>query len=194
MFRLAAMTSASLLGSSMLTTATLSSSGSDGERLMISWNRLPALRASADVTRVGRVHHRAPRSRPADTVFPIDADDPHPFQALDEHANAVVRKFQHPHHAGNAAAREQLVGSRLFEIGIRLQGHGQQAIAGHHLVNEPDRLGAGHQQRGYHVGEHHHVAQRQNRQPCGQIMRGRLGLDNVRQRFVFRRVSHLIIG
>ena len=122
----------------------------------------------------------------------FDLDDPHPFQPLNEHAHAVIREFQHPHHAGDAAVRAQLVRSRLLEIRVGLQGHRHQAIAGHYIINELNRLTIGHEQRSHHVREHHHVAQRQNRQARGQIVRGRLGLDNVRQRIIFSRVSHSI--
>ena len=84
----------------MLTTATFNSSGSDGERLMISWNWLVTLRANAGNSIPAVFHfvfHRSAQSWPAYAGTGVSVSDvfahAHPFQALDKDANAVIGKF-----------------------------------------------------------------------------------------------------
>jgi hypothetical protein len=94
----------------------------------------------------------------------VDAVDARALLALDQHLHGAVGQLEHLQDGGDAADLEHVAHRRLV-LGGGLLGHQHDAALGlHGRFQGLDALGAAHEQRDDHVGKHHHVPQRQQRQ------------------------------
>ena len=102
-----------------------------------------------------------------------DLGDARALLAFDQHLHGAVGQLQHLQDGGDAADFEH-VGDRGLVLGGGFLGHQHDAPLGFHRgFQRLDALGAADEQRDDHVGEHHHVPQRQERQvTSGQQARG----------------------
>lgn len=97
-------------------------------------------------------------------LFIHDLLDQRALLAFDQHLDRAVGQLEHLQDGGHAADVEH-VGRRGFVLGGGLLGHQHDAaVALHGQLQRLDALGATHEQRDHHVGEHDHIAQRQQRQ------------------------------
>ncbi len=86
------------------------------------------------------------------------------LRAFDQHLHGAVRQFQHLQDVGDTTDLVEILVGRLI-LGGRLLGNQHDALARFHRGFQGlDGFGAPHEQRNHHVREHHHVAQRQQRQ------------------------------
>ena len=84
--------------------------------------------------------------------------------ALDQHLHRAVGQLEHLQDAGDAADVVHVLGARLV-LGRRLLRDQQDVLARFHRgFHRLDGLRAADEQRDHHVREHHHVAQRQQRE------------------------------
>ena len=90
-------------------------------------------------------------------------EQPDPFQALDHQTHAPVgdpgELVDHPH----GAHAVQILGRGLC-LGLALRHQGQEPVAAHDLVDEPERARLAHGQRDRRHREHHHIRKRQDRE------------------------------
>ena len=89
--------------------------------------------------------------------------------AFDQHLDGAIGQLEHLQDGGDATHAEHVLDRGLI-LGCGFLGHQHDAALGlHGGFQRLDALGPAHKQRDDHVGEHHHVAQRQQ----GQVDRGR---------------------
>ena len=84
--------------------------------------------------------------------------------ALDQHLHGAVGQLQHLKDGGDATNLEHVAHQRFVLGGGLLCHQHDAAVGGHGGLERLDALGPPHEQRDDHVGKHHHVAQRQQRQ------------------------------
>ena len=101
--------------------------------------------------------------------------DPHARAGLDEDAQRAVGHLHHPRDRADHADAIQLVRSRRVGLRGAAGDHDEHPVAAQHVVDQPDRALLPHRQRGQGVRERDRVAERQHRQPLGQLGRGAEG-------------------
>ena len=97
----------------------------------------------------------------------LDVRDGGALLAFDQHLHGAVGQLEHLQDGRHTADLEHVVDRRLVLGGGLLRHQHDAAVGGHGGFERLDALGAAHEQRDDHVGEHHHVAQRQQRQVDG---------------------------
>ena len=97
-----------------------------------------------------------------------------PLQAFDQHLDRAVGQLEHLQDGGNTTDIEHVGHLRLILGGSLLRHEHDAAVRIHGHFEGLDALGASHEQRDHHVGEYHHVAQRQQRQVDGVGRQGRV--------------------
>ena len=108
--------------------------------------------------RHGAGHHREV------VLVLFDLLDQRTLLPFDQHLDGAVGQLEHLQDGGDAAHREH-VGNRRFILGCGLLGHQHDAaFGGHGGFERLDALGTPHEQGDHHVGEHHDIAQGQQRQ------------------------------
>ena len=86
------------------------------------------------------------------------------LHTLHQHLDRAVRQLEHLQDAGQASHFKHVLGLGLI-LASGLLGNQHDLTAGlHGSLQGLDRLGAAHKEWDHHVREHHHVAQRQQRQ------------------------------
>ena len=86
---------------------------------------------------------------------------------FNKHLDSAVGQLEHLQDGGDTAHVEHILDGRLILRG-RLLRHEHDAPVGlHRQLKRLDALGSSHKKRNDHVGEHHHIAQRQQRQING---------------------------
>ena len=89
-----------------------------------------------------------------------------------QHLHGAVGQLEHLQDGGDTPHIEHVRHRRLI-LGCGLLGHQHDAAVGlHGHLQSLDALGAAHEKRDHHVGEHHHVTQRQQRQVKGGSWQG----------------------
>ena len=100
---------------------------------------------------------------------PEEALDPHPAQALDQHAQRAVgqpEELEDPHHRAHAI---ELLVRGVGDLAALLRGDEEHAVARDRLLDGVDRRQSPDQERDRHVREDHHVPQRQQRQAVAEL-------------------------
>src|SRR4051794_12390562 len=100
--------------------------------------------------------------RLADPVGELDA-----LCALDQDAQRPVGDLEHPRDRADDADVVELLGAGRLELGVARGDHDQQAVAGEHVVDEPDGALLADGQRRQRVGERDGLAQRKHGQHGG---------------------------
>src|SRR4051794_24769481 len=100
--------------------------------------------------------------RLADPVGELDA-----LGALDQDAQRPVGDLEHPRDRADDADVVELLGAGRLELGVARGDHDQQAVAGEHVVDEPDGALLADGQRRQRVGERDGLAQRKHGQHGG---------------------------
>ena len=119
-------------------------------------------------------------------LFAHELRHAHALQALHQDAHRAVGQLDHLVRQPHRTDRVQQVRSGRLHLRILARDHGQQAVAGEHVVDELDAALLADGQRDHRVREHHRVAQRQHRQDLGDL----LGLVLLRGRPGLLRIAH----
>jgi hypothetical protein len=143
------------------------------------------LRLDAPVAAVVRRVQPA-RAHPQRALLLDEGVDPRLGQSLHQHLHAAVGQSQDAHHHHDRSHAVQVVGLGILDLGIALREQQHQPVAGHRVLDGGDRPLPNHEERKNHVGKHHHVPQRQDRQLLG----NRVGRKGLGHRPVFRRRRH----
>ena len=93
-----------------------------------------------------------------------DASDARALLAFHQHLHRAVRQFEHLQDRGDAADLEHVAGRGLVLCRGLLRDEHDAPLGFHCRLERLDALGPAHEERDDHVGEHHHVTQRQQRQ------------------------------
>ena len=110
-----------------------------------------------------RRHRRAPRPTKCSPLSAMRRGVG-ALHAFDQHLHGAVGQLEHLQDARDAADVEHVVGLGLVLAGGLLRHQHDLAARFHRGFERLDGLRAAHEQRDDHVREHHHVAQRQQRQ------------------------------
>ena len=105
-------------------------------------------------------------------------------EALHQHFDAAVGQAQDAHHHRDRADLMQVVGFRIFDLGVALRGEQQQAVARERVLDRGHRALPRQEERQHHVREHHELPQREHRHLVRHLEVGGHGLGH---RSAFRR-------
>ena len=92
-----------------------------------------------------------------------EVEQPDPLDALDHQAHGAVRRPVSWWIIAHRADAVEILGRRRFALGIALRHEGQQPVAAHDVVDEPDGARLPHRERHRRRGEHDRVPERQDR-------------------------------
>ena len=153
-------------GSSMLATASCSSSGRYGtsrrSRVNVCWTL--RVSASSSVEPAGTTSGSSAISATRYGVSRTQRVDAHALAALDEDPQRPVGHLEHARDRADDADVVEVVRAGRLVLGVARGDHHEHAVAAQDVVDERDRALLADRERDQRVGQRHRLAQRQDRQ------------------------------